>query len=231
MLQKREVRKSEKFIERLIQFFVSAKVVLLSVLGVIAFALIFYFVYTEVRKNQREKSSALVESAEDLYLQWSSESDEELKEQLETRVLGDLELVTQEYGRSYASQRALFIKGTLFVEKEDWQEAYTTFLDLARRFPRSYLAPEALFNAALSREEFGYLSEAIELLEELTDKYPVSPRAPHAFFSLGRLYEAIQQHSNALRVYNLIKLEYPSSNWTNFAVNRIIELKSRGQTE
>ena len=115
------------------------------------------------------------------------------------------------------------------LEKENWQQASESFLSLYTTFPTSYLGIEALFKAAICFEELDNFEKAIEYYTELTEQYVTSLRVPHAYFSIARLNEEKEDYEEAGRIYSLLKLDFPYSNWTNLAINRIIELKSRGK--
>jgi len=218
-----------KLTEKISRFVVSIRVFLYVFLGVMTVGLLVYFIFTEISKNQRENASILAEKAAGIYSEWASEKDEEKKAQLEKKILEETEIILNAYPKQYAAQRALYLRGSVFYEKKEWQEAYDEYERLFAKFSRSYLAEEALFLAAVCREEMGSFDESIELYARFTESYSASPRSPHAYFSLGRLNEMKEGYEEAKNFYNTLKLDYPSSNWTNLAINRIIDLTQRGK--
>ena len=116
----------------------------------------------------------------------------------------------------------------MYLDKEEWEKASDNYLLLEKSFANSYLAQEALFKAALCQEELGNYSEAVKFYTRFTEKYKKSPRIPHAYFSIGRIGETIGNHGEAVRIYNILKLDYSFSDWTSLAINRILDLKSKG---
>ncbi len=229
MFQSEQAPVEFKLTEKISRFIVSIRVFLYVLLGVIVIGLPVFLIYTGITKNQREAASILAEKAAEVHTEWASEEDEEKKTQLEKKILEETEIILNAYPRQYAARRALYIRGSVFYEKEQWQEAYDEYERLFVNFSSGYLAEEALFLAALCREEMGNFDESIELYARFTDSYSESPRTPHAYFSLGRLNEMKEDYEEAKNFYNTLKLDYPSSNWTNLAINRIIDLTQRGK--
>ncbi len=229
MLQSEQAPVESKLTEKLSRFIVSMRVFLYVFLGVMTIGLLVYFIFTEIAKNQKEAASILAEKATEVYSEWVLEGDEEKKKQLEEKILEETEIILNAYPKQYAAQRALYIRGSVFYENEDWQKAYNEYERLFTKFLKSYLAEEALFLAAVCKEEMENFDESIELYTRFTDSYSESPRTPHAYFSLGRLNEMKARYEEAKSFYNTLKLDYPSSNWTNLAINRIIDLTRRGK--
>ena len=229
MLQSEQAPVESKITEKLSRFIISIRVFLYVLLGVLALGLLAYFIFTEISTNRREDASILAEKVSEVFSEWSSEEEEEKKKQLEEKILSETEIILKAYPRQYAAQRALFIRGAFFFEKEEWQKAYGEYERLFTGFSKSYLAEEALFRAAICKEELNSLDEAMELYSRFTEEYKASPRTAHAYFSLGRLNETKEEYEKAKESYNTLKLDYPSSNWTNLAINRIIDLTRRGK--
>ncbi len=229
MFQSEQAPVEPNLTEKISRFVVSIRVFLYVFLGVITIGLLVYFIFAEITKNQREAASTLAEKAVKMYSEWASEEDDEKKTQLENKILEETEIILNAYPKQYAAQRALYIRGSVFYGNEDWQKAYIEYERLFTMFSQSYLAEEALFLAAVCKEEMEIFGDSIELYTRFIDSYSESPRAPHAYFSLGRLNEMKEEYEEAKNFYNTLKLDYPSSNWTNLAINRIIDLKRRGK--
>jgi len=229
VFQSEQAHVEPKLTEKISRFVVSIRVFLYVFLGIMTVGLMVYFIFTEISNNQRENASILAEKATSMYSEWAAEEDEEKKKELEKKILEETEIILNAYPKQYAAQRALHIRGSVFYEKKQWQEAYDEYERLFTKFSRSYLAEEALFLAAVCREEMGSFDESIELYARFTESYSESPRSPHAYFSLGRLNEMKEKYEEAKNFYNTLKLDYPSSNWTNLAINRIIDLTRRGK--
>jgi tetratricopeptide (TPR) repeat protein len=203
--------------------------VLYGFLGVLALGLLGYFILTEVSQNRREDASILAEQVSEILSDWSSEENEEKKKELEEKILTETDIILDAYPRQYAAQRALYVRGTMLFEKQEWQKAYDEYDQLSSQFPKSYLAEEGLFRAAVCKEELDDLDGAMELYTKFIETYKESPRTAHVYFSLGRLNETKEEYEKAQEFYNTLKLDYPTSNWTNMAINRIIDLTRRGK--
>ena len=229
MVRSHEAEEKTRFVDRLGRAIHYSRFYLLTLLGVFVVAVVAYFVFSEVNENAREKATVLAEEAEQRYEMWQSTEDEAGRQEIEESLLEDLAFIIDEYPRQYAAQRAYFISGNLYYEKELWEEASSRLLEIPGRFPKSYLAEEALFISAICHEELGEPDEALTLYRRLTEDYPQSPRMPHALFSQGRILESRGDAEEAIQIYNTLRLDYSFSNWTKLAVSRIIQLESEEQ--
>jgi TolA-binding protein len=229
VLHNEQEARTVKFTTKISQFIISIRFFLYAILGFTIVGLLLYFVSTEVSKNRRENATVLAEKADEQYSEWITEEDEQEKSKLEAKLFEDTEVILRAYPKQYASQRALYIRGSVFYKKEDWQKASDEFMRLNESFPNSYLGAEALFFAAICQEELDNPDEAIKLYTKFTESYSNSPRIAHAYFSLGRLSETKENYQEAKGFYNTLKLDFPSSNWTNLAIDRIIDLTRRGK--
>ena len=117
----------------------------------------------------------------------------------------------------------------MYLEKEDYDAALVAFRRLAETAQDSYLGTEGLYNMGVILEETGQSEEALSVYRQLVDDHPHSVHAPHAQFSVGRVLEGQEKHQEAAVAYDTLRSAHPDSGWTNFAVNRIIWLKSTGK--
>jgi len=224
MIDPKEMSAKAKIIEKFSQFLLRNRVLLWSLLISIAVLITGYFIWFEWNRRTVENSTILAEDAHKLYQEWSTEEVQNRKNELEEELLETLNLVIRKYPHQYAAERALFIKGSLFFEKENWDDAARAYLDLAHSFAKGYLAPLSLFNAAVAYEELNEPDKALVNYKLITENYSDNYLLPHAFFSLGRLYEQKEEYDLALSSYNRLEDNYSASNWTKIARNRIIEL-------
>ena len=229
MQQEQKLTRKVSITEKLSKFILYIRFVLWVILAVLFGGLLFYFIYTEITGRIREDSTVLVEKAEKLQSEWIKQEAGEQKQKLEEKLVADLDSIIKAYPNQYAGQRALFIRGNMYMNRKEWQQAAESFMTLKKSFPRSYLATEALFKTGVCQEELNEPEKAIASYTELTEKFKSSPRIPHAYFSIARLNEQKESYEEAVRIYNLLKLDYSYSYWTNLGINRIIELKSEGK--
>jgi len=224
-MQAKELTPKEKFLRQITNFLQTNRIFLLVLLIIIVVFIITFAIFSEVSKSTTEKSTKIVEQVQLSFDQWGVEEEEDVKKAIEEDILSETGLILEKYPRKYAGQRALFILGNLYFEKEEWDKAAENYKLLADRFPDSYLAPVALVNAAVSLEESGNVEEALSVYESAVTMYrDTSPHTPFILFSLGRLYESMGETETARDRYNEIIDDFSTSSWTNLARNRIISL-------
>jgi len=221
----------ESLYSRLTRFLLNIKGLLWIILGVSIAGSVASFIYSEVRTRKLASTTVLIEQVQEKYEEWRSEEDQDNKTDLVEKLLVDVAFIVDKYPRTYAAQRALYLRGDIYFEMEEWELAANDYTELVGRFSSSYLAPESVLKNAICQEEMGNVDEALSLYRVLSENYPDSPRVPQAFFSIGRISETKEEFDEALTAYNYIKLEYPYSNWTNLGINRIIHMKSTGKVE
>lgn len=229
MLNTKEMTAKAIFMEKISQFLLRNRILLWSLLICITVLITGYFIWFEWNRRTIENSTILAEDAQGLYQEWSIEEDQNKKNEIEEELLEALNLIIRKYPHQYAAERALFIKGSLFFEIENWDDAAKAYLDLANSFAKGYLAPLSLFNAAAAYEELNEPDKALAHYQLITESYSGNYLLPHALFSLGRLYEQKEEYDLALSSYNRLEDGYSASNWTKIARNRIIELTINGK--
>ena len=204
------------------------KYVLLTLVVIVVAVILFYFVWSERQRTLTERSTVLVEEAQEMYTDWLNETEESAKEELGRQLVDRLELVLGNYPRLYAGQRALFLRADRSYELEDWSAASADFIELARRFPRSYLAPVALINAAKAAEELGDSATSLDLYQQVADRHQDSIQAPYARFSVGRLQEQAGDLATASETYLALERDHEGTTWAVAARNRLIYFQARG---
>lgn len=217
------------FLDRLSDVLQKGRVALLVILIAGIVAVIGYFVWNELHTRAREKSTLWVEKAQDLHQQWVAEAEATKKQDLEKELNELLQRILTKYPGQYAAQRAQLLSADLAYRAKDWAKAAASYQALAKRFPRSYLAPLALMYAGACFEEQGDAKQALEAYERVRSRYQASYLMPRALFSVGRLLETGGDSAGAAKVYNQLEDDYPDSNWTKVARNRIIDLKIKGK--
>ena len=179
-----------------------------------------------VLENRKEKSEILAEDIQNAYTEWLQDSPEERDPaELEKLMVGALD----EYPRHFAAQRALFTRGLMALENEEWEEAASAFESVAKRWKNSYLAPVSLYNAGVAKEESGAIDDATRYWSRLVENYTeVSPDVPEALFNLGRLAEThADDTEKALSHYYELTTRFPNSRWTDLSKTRILIIEGR----
>lgn len=228
-MQKTEIDTKTHFKITLTNFLHKYRLPLITTLVVVAVFIVVYFTWTELQNRKRERATLLAEQAQELYLDWKNEQDTDVKQIIEGDIEKLLVRILDQYAKQYAAERAYFIRASMAYERENWQKAAESYLDLVETFPRGYLAPLGLFNAASSYEELDDSTQALALLSKLVESYDRTYLTAHALFNVGRLSETTGDFDAALAAYDLLEDEHPLSNWTKLGRNRIIDLKLKGK--
>jgi TolA-binding protein len=151
--------------------------------------------------------------------------DDTNKESLEESCREQIREILDRYPRTYAAQRAFLILGGMEFELENWTEAEKSFKSLYDRFSDSYLGAVALWNLSVVYERSDAPEAALETLETLETEFrDTYPDMPHVLFSLGRMEETLGDIEGARERYNDLVDNFPRSNWTKLARDRIIFL-------
>lgn len=183
-------------------------------------------VFFQVQERRLQESIVMVEDAQDLIEEWE-QSEEEERSELESEFLTLLDDVIDGYSNLYPAQRALFLRGQFYMETEQWNEAVEDYRVLSDSFSDSHLALIALSNKATAQEELGDHDQALETYEELSEKRETrNPMRARALFSIGRLLEQTGETSEAVESYEDLVSEYPDSEWTKLARNRILVIET-----
>ena len=224
--RKHELKGKAKFLAALSSFLEKNKVILLVILAVVAAALIIITVVDTVSSNKANNAAAMAEDVETVYEQWLSTADDDsLKADLESGMLEDLDDIIADYPKTYAAQRAYFIKANISFQNEDWSSAAGSFSDAASVNRESYLAPVSLALAASSYENSDEFQKALDIYMEIDENYRDSyPDGPRVMLSIARLYEQIGDKTAAVDAYNSMIDTFPSSGWTSFARTRLIQI-------
>lgn len=228
-MAKEKLTLKQRIVESIDNFFSRRFIFFWIILCVVIVVIIGIFIWNEVSKDITQKSSFLVEKAQEKYGEWMFESDENKKTTIEEELLEDLSRIIKDYPNEYATQKALAIRASLFYEKGELEKAAIDYTDIAESFPKSFYAPVALFNAAVCYEESNEPGSALEILSKLVTSHKDSYNAPYALYTMGRISEQRGQYSEAEQYYVQLKDEYSYSNWAKLAQNRIIYLKIQGQ--
>ena len=214
--------------ERFTGFLQKNRVPLLVVTATLIVAIVALFVTIEILNTRQQEATVLAERVQRRFDAWLEASDEArpaIREEIDRMI----DETVSRYSRSYGATRALFIRGRLAWESEQYEDARVAFERLADRFSRSHLAPTALFNAAVAAEAGADPDGSERILTRIVDQYGTdSIESPRALFNLGRLAEEAGRYDDAGARYNRLIEEYAGSSWTNLARNRIIFLTVNG---
>ena len=223
----KEEKKSSS--ERFVDFISKNRRIIIGLGIAIVLIIVAIGIYTAVSGNIASASSRAMELADQKALQWSQETDEEKRAEIESSLMAELDSIAQKWPRTLAAQRALLRKAALLSQKKEYAEAEKTALEAYRRNKKSYVAPIALELAAVAAEEAGNTDAALEHYTLITKDYKKdNPAAAHAFFNLGRIKEAKGDYKGAIEAYNQLIASFGDSEWAMLAKNRVIYLNAQG---
>lgn len=207
------------------------KIILWVVLALLLLLTIVFAVVDTRNKDRNDMYSDIAVEIQGYYQEWISAPEED-KEAAEIIFLDKIAEITDTEKTNILVERVLFLRGQFYLQKEDWESAYTDFNQVAVDSPDSYLASVCLYNAASAKENAGDIQAALDILSNLSVNYRSnSPIIPEALFNLGRLNEILDKKIDALSSYEDLTTSYSSSNWTNLAKTRIISLKASGVSQ
>ena len=223
----KEEKKSSS--ERFVDFISKNRRIIIGLGIAIVLIIVAIGIYTAVSGNIASASSRAMELADQKALQWSQETDEEKRAEIESSLIAELDSIAQKWPRTLAAQRALLRKAALLSQKKEYAEAEKSALEAYRRNKKSYVAPIALELAAVAAEEAGNTDAALEHYTLITKDYKKdNPAAAHAFFNLGRIKEAKGDYKGAVEAYNQLIASFGDSEWAMLAKNRVIYLNAQG---
>jgi TolA-binding protein len=108
--------------------------------------------------------------------------------------------------------RALFLLGTYYFDKENYSEAERSFLEIVTKLENSTLRGEALYWLSRCAEKLEKDPKIIsDYRRQVYEKYPESPMAAEAYFTLFTYREYLQGSSAALKHLHAMPQKYPNS--------------------
>jgi len=208
--------------QRLSNFFARHGKILVGIAILMIVVIIGAFVMDKIRIAKNEKATILAEDIIEGFSDWKTAEDDSEQEDAFMALIDEALL---DFEGTFAEQRALYMRGQYYIEKEMWTEASADFYTLYDKYPESYLAVVSLFNAASTIEEAGSNEKAISYYQELVDNFKgEAPEVPDALFQLGRLSEKEGNVDQAIEYYEQLILDFSDTDWTNLAKSRIISL-------
>jgi uncharacterized protein YozE (UPF0346 family) len=222
---KTELKGKDKFLSNLSTFLVKNKVILLVLLAAAAAAIVVVAIIDNVSERNANIAAESVELIQDKYTQWLSAEEDADKTALEAEIIAGADELEADYSSTFAAQRAVYIKGNISFQKEEWTMASELFIESAVHNTDSYLAPISLMLAAAAYENNAEYAKALGVYNDIYDSYDkIFPDIPRVMLSIGRLNEQTEDTTAAIDSYNSIIDNYPGSGWASFARTRLIQM-------
>ena len=203
------------------------RLVFLVIAILAALSVIIVIGWTVINNIYLERSATAVEKIENQFDEWYS-ADETKRVDIEAALLSEIEKTQKSFKNSFASIRALLIKGQLYYEKENYSEAMNSFLDAYQEDNKSDVGVTGLRNAASCALATGDTTKGIELFEVLVNEVSISFSFAHDSWLLGMLYEENKNYAKAKECYGKLIAIKPNDDWTKLAKSRMIFLNSNG---
>lgn len=214
---------------RLLAFIPKFLIGLSIAVGAALIALVVFLVM-DGQKNQRlVEATVQLEKLDELHGKYST-ADAASKDGALAELKTAVEAIAAAYPQTYYHQRGEYLLATVAYENKDYSAAEAQFLKTIDVLPMSYLSSVCLFNAAIAAEAAGKNDQAATHLERLAKDFAqTSAEVPRALINLGRLAEEAGEFIKAGASYTRVVDEFPSSDWTKIARDRIIFLKTQGK--
>jgi len=124
----KEEKKSSS--ERFVDFISKNRRIIIGLGIAIVLIIVAIGIYTAVSGNIASASSRAMELADQKALQWSQETDEEKRAEIESSLIAELDSIAQKWPRTLAAQRALLRKAALLSQKKNMQKPKRLLLRL-----------------------------------------------------------------------------------------------------
>ena len=115
-----------------------------------------------------------------------------------------LDEVLEYYQRSSSYPIAMFYKGTILFEKEDYDGAIEHFVKIIEQFPEHDLYDQALLKLGYVYDSAGNCEKSIQILDKLTNEFPGTRIACYAYYHKSFCYEKLGQYDRAKQNLNEI---------------------------
>lgn len=208
--------------EKVADFVLSARGVLLVVMIVAVVAVAAFGTVTAVSVKASEKGLADIDSISYVMTKDSASlSDDELKARGDS-ALAALGKYTSKGG--VVGVRANMLAAEIYFDQKDYDNASKAWTKAAEKGKKSYTAPLSYFNAAVAYEENGKTEEA-EKAYRAVISYKDFDQIAHAKFSLARLLETKGSKDEAVAVYTELFNSLPDDAWAKLAKSRLLVLE------
>lgn len=208
--------------ERLSNFFLSYRKILITVVSVILAFVICYGIAVAVISKTSKSGLEDIDSIAYIMTKDSVDLSEEELENRRKTALVSLEKYNKKSG--VVGVRANMLTAEIKYSQKDYDSAASFWISAATKGKKSYTAPLCYFNAASALENAGKLDEA-EKNYEKTVSYKDFDQIAHAKFNLGRIKETNGDTEGALKVYSELFDSVPSDSWAKLAKSRMLALQ------
>lgn len=225
MSKTQEISGKQAFIEGLSRFLTQYKKILIGAGVAVVVILAAVVIVINVREKQKAEASLIVEEAQELYQEWATAEEGDKPALEEVTALTDK--IISEYDGTFAAKEALFIRGDLAFQQEEWSDAVRFFDQVTEEFSYDYKTTAALFLGAEASEKAGDYDGSLEKYRRLAaQEEAVLNDVPRARFNIGRILYEKGEKEEARSVFNELIEDEPDNQWSNFARTVLIKMDS-----
>ncbi|MGL4368215.1 MAG: tetratricopeptide repeat protein, partial [Spirochaetota bacterium] len=126
----------------------------------------------------------------------------------------------------HAIDMELLTKAESEESSENWIKSVTTYKELIARYPKTEASLTARYRIGwISLFKLNQTDTAKQYFSDLLAMYPAEYIRTESYFGLASIYEAKGDKENALRLYTMLRKEYPAAVATEEAKKKVLILK------
>ena len=147
------------------------------------------------------------------------------------KALAKFEQLLASVPKSDLSDDAQYMSGQCFLQLERYDEAITSFYDVAYGQSKNNRSAEALLALAGLLHRQGDTRQSLEIYEDLFQKYPNSKHAAYALTCIGWLRAGMGVRDKARIALQKVKADYPNSPYAKTAEESLKLLDATGVSQ
>lgn len=125
--------------------------------------------------------------------------------------------------KGYVGLKSTYLVALNNYNNKNYEDALSSFLDLAEKAKGTYLGSLALNNAIVCEEQLGNDAKTIEYCQQLLDEYGnEAAESPKAMFTLARVYEKQGNTELAKSQFQQLSDQFPNSEYGKLAKNSLL---------
>lgn len=179
-----------------------------------------------INSNKEKSATGLFEKALEKINEFDKLTNIYSKQEMEKEIINLLDQPIARYPNTIAGKRALYYKGYIFFNTQNYEKAEKVFNTFINKYKNNYLADKAYYFLSYCYSENNKINEAIELLKNFNERYKNSYFLPAINYRIANLYEQKGNKDEAVLYYQKIIDEFPNSAEKENAKNKLIILKN-----
>jgi TolA-binding protein len=198
-------------------FYIIFSILLVAIIGLSAYFLI---------RNSKVEAAGLFEKAYAEVKKFDELSNLDSKQAMEKEIINILDRVIGKYPNTPSGSRALYYKGYIYYNTQNYEKASQSFKVFINKFNNNYLAKKVYYFLSYCYSEMKKTDEAILTLEVFDKQLKDSYYTPLAYYHLGNLYEIKGDKEKAITYYDKIVKNFSTSSQKENAIKKLLILKN-----